>query len=660
MKKILFIFLPILLICTAAYAVYRRNEASSGSDRGTGTSLVNRSTLQSLEKKDASAVDTSHLRAGLTPPTNKWFSGIALQKTPQTIFPTPLQFTPTENSFTFDLPNVTTNASNIVSASRQPLQITVKGAVKYQVVRYDELSVDMTFSDARHALGTVTLTAGVPYIYFRGEDDVTLTLAMPGAVKDHALTYAANGTVTKVAAYKGAKIEDAQRINVPHDGLVSVYAGSSQMIPRLDAYAMNRIKNTSVEYKETRTTMRTTINYVTENGKPTYYGRLPHQQDNTAAAFSYATIYGQLGMESGNTLDFTTKRIPVTDALNLSKLRSQERQLLAKTVREESNSPVNYPDDSYFGGKSLYRDAQLLQLAEQLDEKEAAATVQNRLRNGLEEWLKDDGTGAKSFYYDTRIHGIVGVTPSFGSEAFNDHDFHYGYFIYAAAILSRYDDEFRADYRDQVNLLVADIANYKQGESLPLRRSFDPYFGHSWASGSAPFADGNNQESVSEAINAWIGVELWAEQTKNDALARESLWMLSNEVASASAYWLEYDKEKAPYNAGYTHEVVSLNWGGKRDYATFFSAEPRAMLGIQLLPMSPSTQYLASYGDRITAQLQEARSGAAAGQFDDYLLMYESLLGVTDQLERAKQLPDSSIDGANSRSYLYAWIMSRE
>ena len=49
-----------------------------------------------------------------------------------------------------------------------------------------------------------------------------------------------------------------------------------------------------------------------------------------------------------------------------------------------------------------------------------------------------------------------------------------------------------------------------------------------------------------------------------------------------------------------------------------------------------------------------------AGQFDDYLLMYESLHGVTDQLERAKQLPDTSIDGANSRSYMYAWIMSRE
>lgn len=238
--------------------------------------------------------------------------------------------------------------------------------------------------------------------------------------------------------------------------------------------------------------------------------------------------------------------------------------------------------------------------------------------------------------------------------------FHYGYFIYAASILAQHDAGFRDSYKDQVNLLVADIANYNTGESLPLRRNFDPYFGHSWASGSSPFADGNNQESSSEALNAWIGVELWAEQIKNDDLATEAAWMLGNEAAATSAYWLNYDKTKAPYAPGYEHEVVALNWGGKRDYATFFSAEPRAMLGIQLLPLSPTMQYMSKYGEKITSQLKEARATGDSNQFDDYLLMYESLRGVTDQLERAKQLPDTSIDDANSRSYMYAWIMSRE
>lgn len=297
--------------------------------------------------------------------------------------------------------------------------------------------------------------------------------------------------------------------------------------------------------------------------------------------------------------------------------------------------------------------------AKQLGEADAATTIQQRLRDGLLAWITVDNTSATSLYYDTKIHGIVGVTPSFGSEAFNDHHFHFGYFIYAAAILAQYDTEFKTAYQDQVNLLVADIANYRSGELLPLRRNFDPYFGHSWASCSAPFADGNSQESSSEAINAWVCIALWARQAQNPELADHASWMLSNEVASASAYWLRFDSTAAPYSSGYNHSVIALNWGGKRDYATFFSAEPRAMLGIQLLPMSPTMQYMSQYGERITLHLKEARTGAASGQFDDYLLMYESIRSVTDQLERAKQLPDSAIDGANSRSYLYAWIMSR-
>ena len=39
---------------------------------------------------------------------------------------------------------------------------------------------------------------------------------------------------------------------------------------------------------------------------------------------------------------------------------------------------------------------------------------------------------------------------------------------------------------------------------------FDPYRGHSWASGPSPFASGNNQESSSEAVAAWNGLALWA------------------------------------------------------------------------------------------------------------------------------------------------------
>ncbi|HEX7210899.1 MAG TPA: glycosyl hydrolase, partial [Propionibacteriaceae bacterium] len=54
------------------------------------------------------------------------------------------------------------------------------------------------------------------------------------------------------------------------------------------------------------------------------------------------------------------------------------------------------------------------------------------------------------------------------------------------------------------------------------RRTFDAYAGHSWASGTAPFADGNNQESSSEAITAWTGLALWAKASANPNLETEA------------------------------------------------------------------------------------------------------------------------------------------
>lgn len=639
----------------AGYAMFMRSNGSFGGSGG--SSLVSEAVLKSLPQKDSSGIDTSHLASGVTPPTNKWFSGLALQQKPQKVFPTPLSFEPAEDSFAVDFPNVTANEKTIMAGARQPLTLKIANATRYLVTRYDELTVDLTFYSSEKALGVVTLAAGLPYVYYHGLSDSTLTLDRSGSASDDTRRYAMKDAVLAVSAYDHATIED-KTITVPSGGLVTLYGGTDETIASTGLYAGNRVEGARVSYHKEGDAYRTTIRYKTANGQPTYYGALPHQQ-NADTSPVLQTIYGALAMHSGSELSFTSPVVSLVDSLDTSSLGTDEKTLLAQTVRQDVNTPHVYPEDSYFGAKALYRDAQLLVLAHQLNEKEAAKTLMAQLRSGLETWLERGDDGAKSFYYDTKINGIVGVKPSFGSEEFNDHHFHFGYFIYAASIVARYDENFRFEHGALVNLLAADIANYRTNEPLPLRRSFDPYFGHSWASGSSPFADGNNQESSSEAINAWVAVALWAKQTDNTELEDEASWMLSTEAAATSAYWMNFDQKKSPYSGGYGHSLVALNWGGKRDYATFFSADPRAMLGIQLIPMNPTMQYMKSYGARINQQLKEAEVGGAPAQFDDYLLMYSALSGNKNALESAKQLPDSAIDDANSRSYLYAWIMSR-
>ena len=135
----------------------------------------------------------------------------------------------------------------------------------------------------------------------------------------------------------------------------------------------------------------------------------------------------------------------------------------------------------------------------------------------------------------------------------------------------------------------------------------------------SPFADGNNQESSSEAVTAWTGLALWAKASANHNLETEATWMLSSEAQAGLAYWTNFDQSQPVYS-GYGHKIVPLNWGGKRDYATWFSPEPAAMLGILVIPMSPSSTYLGGDPARIEANVAEATGGKFDQKFGDYLL----------------------------------------
>ena len=109
-------------------------------------------------------------------------------------------------------------------------------------------------------------------------------------------------------------------------------------------------------------------------------------------------------------------------------------------------------------------------------------------------------------------------------------------------------------------------------------------------------------------------------------------------------------------------DVVGINWGAKRDYATWFSADPNAKLGIQLIPMSPASTYLAGDPARIAENLKQAVPNGYNVALGDYLLMYSALEGPSQAsaaLATARTLPDKFIDDGDSRTYLMAWIMTR-
>ncbi len=622
-------------------------------------SLVDGATLGRLPTADSSGLDRSHVTPGLAAPTNKWFSGLALNKVPQPVFPLPASFLASETGFHVGLPQVKATADTISGAYAAGISASIANASDYQVTRYDEVSVDLTYRDSSgQPLGTLTLAAGSPYVFFAATSPTTITTTVTNPQTDgDKIRGASNGASYFFAVNGGASQKQSASLvtqTIPAGGLATYYALPVGQSDVLGQYAANRLAKADVSYSVDDRNATTTIRYHTANDQPTAVAALPHQAVTQTVAAHYSSIYGDMKLVTGtNQLAFAVPRVTAKRQLDVGGLDSAQKSELTQQLVRDSQQ-LNFVSDSYAGGKAVYRAAQLLDLAKQLGATETAQQLQQKLGLELLAWFRPDISAEtpRSFYYDSAVQGIVGVTPSFGSEQFNDHNFHYGYFIYAASILARYDNQFVKKHGAMVNLLVADIANYDSGQDLPLRRVFDPYASHSWASGGSPFADGNNQESSSEAINAWAATSLWADATHNQHLADEASWLLSSETKSANAYWLA-----APSQPGYQHTIASLNWGGKRDYATFFSAAPAAKLGIQLIPMSPTQADLSS--GSVAAQLAEAvPDGNYNVPLGDYLLMYKGLVDPKAALDKASTLTDQYIDSANSRTYLLAWLMA--
>jgi endo-1,3(4)-beta-glucanase len=204
--------------------------------------------------------------------------------------------------------------------------------------------------------------------------------------------------------------------------------------------------------------------------------------------------------------------------------------------------------------------------------------------------------------------GIVGVPVEYGSQDYNDHHFHYGYMVRAAAILAESDAQFLTDYASMVDLLVDDYAGSATTAGLPEQRTFQPYLGHAAASGLVPFADGNNQESSSEAIQAWHAMARWGAVRGNAAMTDLGRAYYALETTTALLYWLGETTGVRP--AGYTHTVVGIVWDAKLDFATWFSPMPEAIFGIQLIPLNEGSVYRANRG---AAQIRSNELGSFAG-----------------------------------------------
>ncbi|GMI40347.1 hypothetical protein TeGR_g9517 [Tetraparma gracilis] len=344
--------------------------------------------------------------------------------------------------------------------------------------------------------------------------------------------------------------------------------------------------------------------------------------------------------------------------------------------------PQNYmmgAGDTYFSGKMLAKVARVLTIDRTLkalaaeddaragDDEERAGVVKavkkvaaagglptdaeveaalEHLKQGATVWL--NGTALAPFVYDAKWGGVVncgcayddggdpadakcnnaigascpGLTDpgnNFGHGFYNDHHFHHGYHIYAAAVIASFDAAWGRKYFEPVMSLVRDIANPSAADKhFPLFRHKDWFLGSSWASGiglinGGPYPNGRNQESSSEAIAAYEAVALYgatmygawsadqsASETDNDksgiaANVRDlGRLLLATETRSADTYW-HVRKEDSPehrriYPVNYTPNVVGMLWSTMAQFQTWFGSDPFLAIGIQLMPLTVASE----------------------------------------------------------------------
>jgi endo-1,3(4)-beta-glucanase len=184
---------------------------------------------------------------------------------------------------------------------------------------------------------------------------------------------------------------------------------------------------------------------------------------------------------------------PWTPALGAQKLRFSSPTLDIINAAAERDLQTTMdgttPNDSmYYAGKWLAKFATILWVLKEI-------TGNNLYLSGLEKLKAEMATYVENrqkfpLFYDNTWKGLVSNAgfndpgADFGNTYYNDHHFHYGYFVYAAAVIGYLDPAWltQGDNKAWVNSLVKDFGESDyNGRDYPFSRSFDYWMGHSWA-----------------------------------------------------------------------------------------------------------------------------------------------------------------------------------
>lgn len=240
---------------------------------------------------------------------------------------------------------------------------------------------------------------------------------------------------------------------------------------------------------------------------------------------------------------------------------------------------------AYGGGQLVYALASVIEVAASLPTTDPAllrAAVE-RLKGCLDFWFTSapEGGGPWGFFYDTTFGGVLGQTTctfsNFGNYLYNDHQFHYGYFIHAAAVVALHDASHAwSDAAEPyVRSLIRDLANPSFADGhFPHMRYQDTYLGYGLAHGMGYSPKGKNRESTSEEMHAWYGVAIYGHARGSRSLRDLGRFGLAT-TRAASLKWYLFSAGSSVYGGAFreSQNVVGILKTMQASYATFFGWE---------------------------------------------------------------------------------------
>jgi len=381
---------------------------------------------------------------------------------------------------------------------------------------------------------------------------------------------------------------------------------------RARAYAFVTGSTVSWKYDNTSSKLISTFSYTTElkenvneNLNQTLTALYRHQWLNTSeplTTFEYNAVAGKMKVFDGNqfstTIDFNgvLPALPDEGDYNRTDLLAMVNGIATETL------PVG---PTYENGKAIARFAHLVNIADQLGAVTARDHFLNEIKKRLEDWLTVGGNAEYS--YNATWNTLTGYPSGYGADSqINDHNFHSGYAIMGAAIISEFDSVWSApeNWGGMIDLLIKDGNNWDRNDlRFPFLRSFDPYAGHSWESGHGDFGDGNNEESSSESMNFATAVILWGAATHRNEIRDLGIYLYSTERTAIEQYW--FDIDQAVFPTSYKFEALGMVWGSKGVHSTWFGANPEFIHGINMLPFSGGSLYLGRHPEYVKTNYDE-------------------------------------------------------